>query len=325
MEWLFQNDFLFGYDILNRIPHALDPVMAYIMQGITTLGNELFYTLAIPIIYWVYDKNFAYKVAGFFLLCAFINEGIKNIFNNPRPFQPEAKPELMDADLYQMALNINEESPGFPSGHTQNSVVFWGVMAATVKKTWFTTVCISLILLIPFSRMYLGVHFPGDVLGGYVFGGLLLLLLFTPYFRDIRQFHNNLLVIILFSLFLFLSIGGETIPYIGVILDRTNVKILGVISGLILGIFLDKTMMLNFEPRNTLIKQVLKVLIGLAGVVLINFGLKILLETLYSEWDSFGRFLYFLRNCTLGVWIIFLAPFIFQRIPYLKKEEGEME
>ena len=63
---------------------------------------------------------------------------------------------------------------GLPSGHTQNTVVLWGYLAWAFRRRWLTALAAVLMVLVPLSRLYLGVHFPTDLLGGYLLGAALL-------------------------------------------------------------------------------------------------------------------------------------------------------
>lgn len=63
---------------------------------------------------------------------------------------------------------------GLPSGHAQHTLVEWGVIAAWVHRRWFSVLAVALVASIGFSRIWLGVHFPTDVLGGWLLGAVLL-------------------------------------------------------------------------------------------------------------------------------------------------------
>src|SRR5262249_48962348 len=63
---------------------------------------------------------------------------------------------------------------GVPSGHSQNAVATWGSLAAYINRPWAWIIALVLILLVGLSRMYLGVHFPHDVVLGWAIGSLLL-------------------------------------------------------------------------------------------------------------------------------------------------------
>jgi hypothetical protein len=62
--------------------------------------------------------------------------------------------------------------PGFPSGHAQSTLTFWGLGAVLARKPWFTALAVVVVAAVAFSRVYLGLHVPLDVLGGLVLGAL---------------------------------------------------------------------------------------------------------------------------------------------------------
>jgi len=63
-----------------------------------------------------------------------------------------------------------DQSWGIPSGHAAGSIVIWGSLALWFRKNWLWVLSLSLILLIPLSRLYVGMHFIGDLLMGYLLG-----------------------------------------------------------------------------------------------------------------------------------------------------------
>ncbi|MDO8526975.1 MAG: phosphatase PAP2 family protein [Deltaproteobacteria bacterium] len=89
---------------------------------------------------------------------------IKSSVALPRPFETSSS----------VAAIIPERGYSFPSGHAINGIAYWGYLAWFVKKPWVTVVSALMILLIGLSRVYLGLHYPTDILGGWVLGGLLL-------------------------------------------------------------------------------------------------------------------------------------------------------
>lgn len=170
------------------------------MQFMTALGYLEFFMLLLVFIIFAVDFK-----KGFILLMVLIWTGaftffLKDYFALPRPFHVDNTIQFLDKQLpdatnfsfsKQGASSFWAALPesvvaetrkhkdlehGFPSGHTSIAVTLWAMIALLFRKRWLTVLCIALMVLIPFSRMYLGVHFLADVLGGYVLGfGLLFL------------------------------------------------------------------------------------------------------------------------------------------------------
>ena len=148
-----------GIDVVlwfQRLSPALDGVFG----AITLLGNEEFFLLFLPLLYWCLDKHLGARTAVLLLSADYVNRGLKDLFQQPRPFQYDASVEMIgDAPGY-----------GLPSGHTQGTTVFWGYLATQLRRGWMWALAAALVILVGLSRIYLGVHFPTDVLGGLVVG-----------------------------------------------------------------------------------------------------------------------------------------------------------
>ena len=124
------------------------------------------YLLLAAIIYWSGYHKIALRLICAVLLSTLLFIFIKPFINAPRPY-------WLDAGLFQ---GIKESGYGMPSGHSQNAVVFWGLMAWSLRKTLVTVIALSVIAIIALSRVYLGVHFPSQVLVGLGAGLLIMML-----------------------------------------------------------------------------------------------------------------------------------------------------
>ena len=137
------------------------------MQFFSLLGNDIFFLLVAPVIFWSIDAALGLRLGLFLMISASVNEALKLFMHQPRPywFSP------------RVTAFSSESSFGIPSGHAQNAVVVWGTIASYIHKAWAWIAAIALILLIGLSRLYLAVHFPSDVLVGWLIGAVLLWIL----------------------------------------------------------------------------------------------------------------------------------------------------
>lgn len=160
--------------------------------------------------------------AGFILLHTIVWNGLitmylKDVFALPRPWHVDSHVQLLGQEVSNPTLfksmgaksffsRIPHEvvevlrvnplgSWGFPSGHTSNAVALWGSLSLFFKKTWIGLTAIAMIIFIPLSRIYLGLHFLADLLGGYLIGLFIVLLFYKFGYQNAwcqRIFHKKL-------------------------------------------------------------------------------------------------------------------------------------
>ena len=160
--------------IYNLIKGFISPKMTPIVKFITEFGN---YTVMIPVIilFYLFNKDKSFNRYFTINLVAIFTSNfiVKNIIRRDRP---------IDINL------IIENGFSFPSGHSMVSFAFYGfiiyyIYCSRLSKTWkviIISTLILLILLIGFSRIYLGVHYASDVIGGFVLA-LVYLIIFIKY------------------------------------------------------------------------------------------------------------------------------------------------
>jgi glycerophosphoryl diester phosphodiesterase/membrane-associated phospholipid phosphatase len=141
------------------------PWLVPVMAAVTFLGDEEFYLLLLPLLYWAVSRRFGIRLGAMLLLTASVNGLLKLIFTTPRPsfLQPEIG-------------RVTETSFGVPSGHAQNAAAIWGLLAASVRAWGLRVALVALIALIGWSRFFLGVHFLEDLWVGWTVGIVLLAL-----------------------------------------------------------------------------------------------------------------------------------------------------
>ncbi len=134
------------------------------MRWVTFLGDEEFYLVIMPAIYWCIDSRLGIRMGLILMLSNTVGSSLKFLFHSPRPF-------WVSTDV---VAHVQEGSFGMPSGHALNAMALWGYVALWLKNRWVKAALWLLIFLIGFSRLVLGVHLINDVLLGWVAGALLL-------------------------------------------------------------------------------------------------------------------------------------------------------
>ncbi len=139
------------------------PVVLFFFRSVTLLGSEGFFLVFFSVIYWSVSKTLGFWgliIMPFSILIT--SEIPKDIIRLPRP------------DV----RGVTVPTYTFPSGHTSGAVSVWGFLAILLKRRWLWLLAALIIVLVGLSRVMLGYHFPGDVLGGVVTGSIFLVLLF---------------------------------------------------------------------------------------------------------------------------------------------------
>lgn len=146
---------LFSEEPIRIIQQFSSPLLDLAFLLITRLGSRTILFALAMFIYWLLDKRAGFFASVVLLSSTVVSDLLKAAFNMPRP----------SADLQVTPTPGN----GFPSGHAQQATVFWTTLARELGGRW-VPLALVVIPLVAFSRMYLGVHFLGDVLGGAAFG-----------------------------------------------------------------------------------------------------------------------------------------------------------
>ena len=164
-------------EVLYWLESIRNPILDTLMLIFTEFGNELLFIVAGLLMFWCIDKKQGYFVllTGFFGV--YINQFLKIACRIPRPWVQDPNFTIVEA--------AREAASGysFPSGHTQTAVGCYGALAVCRKEKWVKIVGIIMCLLIPFTRMYLGVHTPWDV-GVSIIIALTLICILWPLFYE---------------------------------------------------------------------------------------------------------------------------------------------
>lgn len=286
MEALWQ----WGISIITAIQQVHGPLLDAFFRAITFLGDEQFYLMLIPVLVWCLDFRFGVRLAALFLLARYLNAVLKDLIQHPRPFVLEPAVKLAEAEGY-----------GLPSGHAQSAIVVWGTLASRWRMAWFLALAVALVVLIGFSRVYLGVHFPTDVVAGWAIGGILLavyLAVQPPTERWVSRLKLRWQIL--------LALG---IPMVLVVLypSKDTVTTLAPLTGAGLG-FVLANRHVRFDAGGRWWLRLARFLIGTVVVLALYLGLKALLP---GEGSRLYLVFRFLRYALMGFWITLGAPWLF--------------
>lgn len=279
------------------------PFFAQVFALITYLGDELIFMAVVMAVLWCVDKKWGYRLFAMGLMGSILNQLLKAIFLIPRPWVLDASLRPVDAAL------PGATGYSFPSGHTQSASTLFGGVAVWLKKSAVTIICVLLILLTGFSRMYLGVHTPLDV-GVSLGTGLLTVMLFAYLFKreDRGKRHVSAgvgfaLLVTSLVLLLYALLAPKTernVEQFDLEGVKTAYTVLGAVLGLIVSWLVDRRW-LRYEVRAAWWAQVLKFAIGVGLLAGLRAVLKAPLLALFGGADIAHGLRYFLVVVTAGV------------------------
>ena len=294
-------------EFLELLARFRTPWLDKFMLGITNFGSEIAFLVVALVIFWCVDKRRGYYILSVGFVGTILNQFMKLWFRVPRPWflKPgftAVEGAVSDAGGYS-----------FPSGHTQNSVGTFGGIAYTVKDKFIRYGSIALAVLVPFSRMYLGVHTPADVLVSVVVATGIIFVLHPLVLKKEGKYFpyviGSMLVLgiayLLFTeLYSFPADAQAENLYEG---KKNAYTLLGCILGLLPAYYVDKKY-INFSTEAQWWIQIIKVALGLALVLAIKAGLSSPLASLLGEFP--GRCVrYFLMVVFAGIFWPMTFPY----------------
>ena len=294
------------------------------MRFFSFLGTENFFFLVLPLIYWSIDSALGLRVAFILVTSSTFNYMGKLLFAVPRPYWVSS----------HVRAFWTETSFGVPSGHAQDAMSVWGIIASYRKQTWVWAVAIFLIFFIGFSRLYLGSHFPHDVLLGWTIGAVFVWA-FSRFWEPVtawlakQTFAQQTVVAFLVSM-VFVALGmavvsmrsGFQVPA----LWMDNALLAGDVmpapvdpngvftsAGTVFGLGFGLAWIVSlggYQAKGPVWMRSLRYVIGLVGVLILWMGL----GQVFPRGDGLLVYsLRFIRYALVGWWVTGGAPWLFIR------------
>lgn len=287
-----------GLAVIAGVQQLSSPAADLFFKLITLLGDEKFYLVLLPLVYWCIDKRLGIRLAVLVMASNVVNLWVKYGCDLPRPYRsPEAA---------RVRLLGSETGPGFPSGHMQSVTVAFGYLAAQARRWGACVGAAVLVVLVGLSRVYLAEHYPHDVLGGLAIG-LLVLAAFTWAAPRAEGLWGGWPRLLRYALALGVPLLLLAVPPL-LLSGRGSEDAagsLGALAGFGVGGLIEDER-LRFSARGALARRVVRFLLGFLLVGVVYFGLSALpLE---------GTLWRFARYASVGLVASAVAPWVFLRL-----------
>ena len=260
-----------------------NPFFDWIFSMITHIGEETLFLVIALVFFWCIGKREGYYMLITGLVGTVINQAAKLIFKIPRPWVKDPS--------FTIVESARAEATGysFPSGHTQNVAGTFGAIARYSKRTPVRIVCVIIIVLVAFSRMYLGVHTPLDVCVSLCVAATLVFCLY-PLFSTEERFHKfmpyvigvSLLLSAALLLYVFLMSNEGVDPH-NLASGMKNASTLFGCTVAMLPVYILDKRYIRFETDAPWYAQIIKLVLGFIGVLAIKAGLSSPLVSLFGN------------------------------------------
>lgn len=272
-------------EIIKWLQSFSNPVLDFLFIWITQLGEETILILFFTWIYWYYDKEFGRMLGIGLVSTLIVNNGFKEFFDMPRPIGEDG--------IFSLRVET-ATGKSFPSGHSQLSATMYTMIRTKFNQRWLKILCSLAILLVGISRMYLGLHYPQDVLAGWIIGiGIAVVIYFGFGTGKVIYWYAAVLLV-----------GLAFLPFS---YSEDYYKSFGLMIGLILGFIIEERFV-DFQKPESITGAMARMIVGIGVLIFLKTWLKLVLpETLLAE---------SLRYFLVGIVGTGLYPLVFNKIDF---------
>lgn len=259
-------------------------------------GETLFLVALICFIYWIVDKKLGERLVLVSFSSMPVNGGFKSLVTRPRPYTTGLVTRV-EVDNPLISTTSLDPNASFPSGHSQMSAGLFVSAACHIRKKWAAILFTLLTFGVMLSRLYLGVHYPTDVLVGALLGTL-----FALFWDWIYRKHESKASFV-FALFALLSVGlAFLFP------NKNQIELCACAVGVAICMPLEHKFV-KFENATSAKGRLLRLLVGFACVGVVFGGFSVLPFAFLEELSwKFAKYFLTIMAATL------LAPALFKKL-----------
>jgi len=274
------------------------PFLDHFFKLLNLLDRHEFFFLLIPIVWLGVGWKPGLRLFYILFLSILVNQALKGLFLSPRPCH-------LDPTLGVIQIG----GLGFPSGAAQTVILLSGLLLQSQKRAWKWVLVTCYIAFVSFSRIYLGAHFPSDILGGW-FVGFALLMVHNHAFPRLE----NLLVKLKSTFLLLLS---QAVPLLLLFAFNTSmtVPICSMAMGISLGLFWSHAYQLLPDRPKELSQALLRGLIGACGAFMCYEWIPLIIP-------STSTFHLFIQFLLLGLWLGLGSHLVCHLLPKQKESRN---
>lgn len=264
--------------ILQALEKIRCPFLDVFFSVFTALGEEMIIAAIIAVIYLCFHKRTGEQALVTVMTASCVTAGIKSAVRRNRPYIAGAV-DRVNIDNALVSTADLDPDMSFPSGHATATSGFFATVAARFARPLVITLCVLFTLLVMLSRLYLGVHYPSDVLTGLLIGTGFALLWHFIYIKAYRA-----------RLYIYLAFALLTLPllFIGRTATHSMFQVSAITLATALGLLIENKF-INFpDTKNWGCKILRLVITGLTAAI--PFALLSLLPE--GEWFSFLKYFF---------------------------------
>jgi len=303
-----------GTDVVAWFQGA-NPILSWVLAPFHFLGGPYGYLVVLPVIYWSLSKRDGKRLMVMALGSALVGQYLKFVFHRPRP--ADVSPSRVEPVFHEIGF-------GMPSGHTILGTVVAGYVWYSRPTAWVRISAVAFAVVMGISRMVHGLHFPQDVVAGFLIGLVFIVIFWWVDTRHAMAWEKLppgpamvLFAAIAVAAFLLTLVTTHDLE------DRkATLSIVGALLGGLTG-FRIETALVRFSHAGPVWNRILRTVVGMVMTVGLFVGLDVLYDIVTGGALGTGAMVvYVIRYALVAAFVTVGAPALFVRFGLARTDDG---